>query len=109
MDPKSGIEVDFCINNKLGIRNSLLLSTYCQYDERVAQLGRLVKHWAKSHELVGTADGCLNSYAYVLLTLHYLLSLHPQVVPNLQLLATEHVPVSDSKWGTTDHWDTKFV
>jgi len=74
-DRKAGLEVDFCINNELGVRNSLLLKTYTAYDRRVLQLGRLVKDWAKRHELVGTADGYLNSYAYMLLTIHFLQSL----------------------------------
>jgi len=42
-DRKSDMEVDFCINNELGVRNSMLLKTYCQCDDRVLQLGRLVK------------------------------------------------------------------
>ncbi|CAE8724179.1 unnamed protein product, partial [Polarella glacialis] len=62
-DVKSQMEVDFCINNELGVRNSLLLQSYSRCDNRVLLLGRLVKDWAKKHELVGTADGYLNSYA----------------------------------------------
>lgn len=106
-DIKSQIEVDFCINNELGVRNSLLLYTYCEYDSRLLQVGRLVKDWAKRHELVGTADGYLNSYAYMLLVVHYLQSV--DVVPNLQALATESVKIADSKWGGEDYWETKFV
>ena len=37
---------------------------YCCFDSRVADLGRLVKAFVKSRELVGTADGFLNSYAF---------------------------------------------
>ncbi|CAJ1334451.1 unnamed protein product [Effrenium voratum] len=85
-DPDSGLEVDFLIRNELGIRNSLLLDTYCQCDPRVSVLGKLVKDWAKRHELVGSPDGCLNSYAYMLMTIHFLQHLHPQVIPNLQAL-----------------------
>mmetsp|Transcript_32229 Transcript_32229/g.92763 ORF Transcript_32229/g.92763 Transcript_32229/m.92763 type:complete len:732 (-) Transcript_32229:62-2257(-) len=108
-DILSQMEVDFCINNELGVRNSQLLCAYCQYDDRVRQLGRLVKDWAKRHELVGTADGCLNSYAYMLLVIHFLQQMQPPVVPNLQALATEPVRVVDTKWGCEDYWDTKFV
>lgn len=107
-DRLSGMEVDFCINNELGVRNSHLLNSYCRYDQRVLQLGRLVKDWAKQHELVGTADGCLNSYAYMLLVIHFLQNIQPPVVPNLQMLATEPVKVVDNKWGGEDYWDTKF-
>jgi len=108
-DIYSQMEVDFCINNELGVRNSQLLYAYCNFDDRVLQLGRLVKDWAKRHELVGTADGCLNSYAYMLLVIHFLQSVQPPVVPNLQAQATEPVTVADNKWGGEDYWDTKFV
>merc|ERR1719387_131999 len=103
-DGKTGMEVDFCINNELGVRNSTLLQTYCALDERVVRLGRMVKEWAKRHELVGTADGCLNSYAYMLLVIHYLQGSSPPVVPNLQLSATDSVRITDSKWGCEDSW-----
>jgi len=91
------------------VRNSMLLKTYTAYDRRLLQLGRLVKDWAKKHELVGTADGYLNSYAYMLLTIHFLQSLTPPVVPNLQELASTPHPVSDNKWGCDDRWETKFL
>eukprot|EP00930_Biecheleria_cincta_P071652 TRINITY_DN59125_c0_g1_i1.p1 TRINITY_DN59125_c0_g1~~TRINITY_DN59125_c0_g1_i1.p1 ORF type:complete len:804 (+),score=130.21 TRINITY_DN59125_c0_g1_i1:37-2448(+) len=107
-DSDSGVEVDFCMSNALGIRNSLLLDSYCRCDHRVAQLGRLVKDWAKRHEIVGTADGFLNSYAYMLLVIYYLQVLQPPVLPNLQSLADQSVPCMDSKWGVDDRWETKF-
>ncbi|CAE7197934.1 Tut4 [Symbiodinium natans] len=107
-DRKDNMEVDFCINNELGVRNSLLLNTYCKYDHRVLQLGRLIKEWAKKHELVGVADGCINSYAYMLLVVFFLQSVQPPVVPNLQAMDCESVPVSDRKWGGEDIWETKF-
>lgn len=110
-DKQTQMEVDFCINNELGVRNSKMLAVYCQYDTRVLKLGRLVKDWAKRHQLVGTADGYLNSYAYMLLVIHYLQSLEPPVVPNLQTLApaSASFPVCDKKWGFEDKWETKFV
>eukprot|EP00747_Dinoflagellata_sp_TGD_P122103 gnl/TRDRNA2_/TRDRNA2_173552_c5_seq6.p1 gnl/TRDRNA2_/TRDRNA2_173552_c5~~gnl/TRDRNA2_/TRDRNA2_173552_c5_seq6.p1 ORF type:complete len:539 (+),score=73.94 gnl/TRDRNA2_/TRDRNA2_173552_c5_seq6:85-1701(+) len=108
-DIESGIEVDFCLGNKLGVRNSKLLAAYGRFDGRVHQLGTLVKMWAKRHELVGTPDGCLNSYAWALLTIHYLQSVNDPVVPNLQKLAKESFPISDSKWCSGDCWETKFV
>mmetsp|Transcript_86797 Transcript_86797/g.232644 ORF Transcript_86797/g.232644 Transcript_86797/m.232644 type:complete len:595 (+) Transcript_86797:206-1990(+) len=96
---ETGIEVDLCVNNRLGLRNSALLLLYCRLDKRVAQVGRLVKAWSKHAEIVGTADGCLNSYAFILITVHYLL--HVGVVPNLQLAAKEPVLI--------EGWDTKFL
>eukprot|EP00929_Paragymnodinium_shiwhaense_P085485 TRINITY_DN4587_c0_g1_i1.p1 TRINITY_DN4587_c0_g1~~TRINITY_DN4587_c0_g1_i1.p1 ORF type:complete len:873 (-),score=108.18 TRINITY_DN4587_c0_g1_i1:211-2829(-) len=107
-DAASDLEVDFCISNPLGMRNSSLLNAYCEYDSRVIHLGRLVKDWAKQHELVGTADGYLNSYAYILLTIHYLQAIQPPVAPNLQLMADGSYPVVDNKWGCDDRWETTF-
>jgi len=108
-DRQSGMEIDFCMSQDLGVRNSLLMDCYCRFDVRVVQLGRLVKCWAKRHQLVGTSDGCLNSYAYLLLTVFYLQLQRPPVVPNLQVLATDPKPLHDRKWGCDDVWDTKFV
>eukprot|EP00931_Biecheleriopsis_adriatica_P070756 TRINITY_DN4454_c0_g1_i2.p1 TRINITY_DN4454_c0_g1~~TRINITY_DN4454_c0_g1_i2.p1 ORF type:complete len:753 (-),score=198.88 TRINITY_DN4454_c0_g1_i2:179-2437(-) len=107
-DMRSDMEVDFCVNNKLGVRNSLLLNMYCKCDPRVLHLGRLVKDWAKKHEIVGTADGCLNSYAYMLLVIFFLQNVQPPVVPNLQAMDCESYTVSDRKWGGEDLWETKF-
>jgi len=48
----------------------------------------------------------------MLLVIHYMQSLQPPVLPNLQVLAKESqesVPVTDNKWGTQDRWETKFV
>lgn len=108
-DRRSQMEVDFCVNNELGIRNSALLSTYCRYDDRILRCGRMVKDWAKKHELVGTADGCLNSYAYMLLVIFFLQTLSPPVAPNLQQLSDVSVPIYDHKWGCEDCWETKFL
>jgi DNA polymerase sigma len=41
----TGIEVDFCINNDLGMRNSKLLGSYCNINDKVKDLGRLIKGW----------------------------------------------------------------
>eukprot|EP00435_Cladocopium_sp_Y103_P043006 s66_g12.t1 len=108
-DPVTDLEVDFCIKNDLGIRNSQLLDAYCRCDPRVPVLGKLVKEWTKTHELVGVPDGCLNSYAYMIMMIHYLQSLYPPVVVNLQELATEPHMVKDAKWGVDVQWDTKFL
>ncbi|CAK0829171.1 unnamed protein product [Prorocentrum cordatum] len=107
-DVRTQTEVDFCINNDLGVRNSRMLGCYCEVDQRVSKLGRLIKDWAKRHDLVGSADGYLNSYAYMLLTVFYLQQTTPPVLPNLQKMATEPFLVDSDKWGMEDTWDTKF-
>jgi len=110
IDP-SGIEVDLCVGNLLGLQNSKLVAAYCSLDPRVGALGRHVKNWAKAWELVGSSDGHLTSYAYTLLTIYFLMSTRPPVVPNLQDLAAqgcESVIVKDKRWGREIGWDCKF-
>lgn len=111
VDP-SGVEVDLCVGNQLGVRNSKLVAAYCSLDPRVGEVGRLVKQWAKSLELVGSSDGHLNSYAYTLLTLFYLMKRSPPVIPNLQDLAIQlqcdKVIINDRRWGHDIAWDCRF-
>lgn len=109
VDP-DGTEVDLCVGNYLGRQNSKLVSAYCSLDPRVSMLGKLVKKWAKAFDLVGCVDGHLNSYAYTLVTIYYLMNTNPPVIPNLQDLACgcEPVPITDKKWGTETQWDCKF-
>lgn len=108
----SGIEVDLCIENRLGRRNSLLIAAYCNLDPRVSELGIIVKKWAKAFELVGSSDGHLNSYAYTLMVIYYLMKTDPPVVPNLQDLAsgkgTDPVIVKDHRWGYVAECDCRF-
>ncbi len=52
-DPSTGLEVDLCVNNRLGLRNTELLKAYVAVDPRVAQLGKIIKNWAKWKEIVG--------------------------------------------------------
>mmetsp|Transcript_49304 Transcript_49304/g.90953 ORF Transcript_49304/g.90953 Transcript_49304/m.90953 type:complete len:712 (-) Transcript_49304:258-2393(-) len=108
-DLRSQIEVDVCFNNYLAVVNTKLLLTYHDIDERVGLVGRLVKEWAKKHELVGTADGFLNSYAFMLLVIQFLMTRKPAILPNLQLLADEPNIVQDSKWGFKQDCETKFL
>ena len=88
-------EIDLCVRNTLGWKNSKLIATYCSLDWRVEEVGMLVKHWSKCCEIAFSCDGHLNSYAYSLLTIFYLM--HTQdfpVVPNLQDLAFD----DESDW-----------
>lgn len=110
VDP-SGTEVDLCVSNLLGHRNSKLIAAYCKLDPRVSQVGKLVKQWAKAADLVGCREGLLSSYAYTLLTIFYLMHTKPAVVPNLQDAAAvgeEAVIIRDRRWGHEIGWDCKF-
>jgi terminal uridylyltransferase len=81
---KGTVEVDICVSNVLGVANTQLLAKYASLDERVPALGRTVKAWAKKSRIVGTQDGMLNSYTFVLMVLDYLQNCDPPVIPNLQ-------------------------
>jgi len=72
-----------------------------------------VKQWAKSMELVGSSDGHLNSYAFTLMTLFYLMKRRPPVLPNLQDLGghqdlCERYEIRDRRWGREIPWDCRF-
>lgn len=88
---------------------------------------RRVKGFAKRFEIVGSADGHLNSYAWTLLAVYFLQRCSGQpIVPNLQALrkaisdggsigsadgsAIIDPPklVADKRWGEEHLWDVSF-
>ncbi|CAD7949194.1 unnamed protein product [Amoebophrya sp. A25] len=107
-DPVSKMEVDLCVNNRLGLRNTELLQTYVSLDPRAAQLGKIIKTWAKRKEIVGTTDGYLNSYAYMLMVIFFLQK--RGILPNLQELGKKFgdTPVWVGGESTGENWDTTF-
>ncbi|KAI0565001.1 PAP/25A associated domain family protein [Gracilaria domingensis] len=84
LDSISGLQVDVCVNNTLAVRNTELLKAYVDLDPRFRYVCILVKHWAKRRDLNDAYHGTLSSYAYTLLVIHYLQTLHPAVLPCLQ-------------------------
>jgi len=79
-----GYEADCGINNLLAIENSQLIRAYMTADVRARQLVFIIKHWAKQRKINDPFRGTLSSYAYVLMTIHYLQQLSPPVLPCLQ-------------------------
>eukprot|EP00930_Biecheleria_cincta_P045499 TRINITY_DN31352_c0_g1_i1.p1 TRINITY_DN31352_c0_g1~~TRINITY_DN31352_c0_g1_i1.p1 ORF type:complete len:902 (-),score=160.98 TRINITY_DN31352_c0_g1_i1:137-2842(-) len=77
-----GVAVDLTFNNRLPLHNSQLLRSYAELDSRVADLGRIVKFWAKKRHVNDAQNGTLSSYSHVLLVVHYLQ--YVGVLPNLQ-------------------------
>ena len=82
VDERSGIEVDFNVNNLLGVVNSNLIFTYTQIDQRFHIMNVFLKFWAKSVGLIGAAHGFLSSYALTLMLIAFLQ--HNNVLPHLQ-------------------------
>ena len=79
-----GYDCDIGVNNLLAIENSRLIRAYMTADTRARQLVFVVKHWAKQRKINDPFRGTLSSYAYVLMTIHYLQQLTPPVLPCLQ-------------------------
>ena len=79
-----GYDCDIGVNNLLAIENSQLIRAYMTADTRARQLVFIVKHWAKQRKINDPFRGTLSSYAYVLMTIHYLQQLSPPVLPCLQ-------------------------
>lgn len=86
--PKAGVGIQCDINfaNPLGLHNTLLLRCYSHCDLRVRLMVLFVKAWASRRKINSSYNGTLSSYGYVLMVLHYLVSIaQPYVCPNLQL------------------------
>lgn len=78
----TGLEGDLSIYNTLPLRNTKLLRTYANFDDRILPLGFLLKQFCKTVEIGDASRGSLSSYAYLMLLIHYLQ--HKKVLPNLQ-------------------------
>jgi DNA polymerase sigma len=85
--PKSltGVQCDISCNASLAIQNTQLLRCYAACDKRVTPMVLFVKYWAKTRNINSAYRGCLSSYGYTLMVLHYLVNVAaPPVCPNLQ-------------------------
>lgn len=69
----NSVDIDICVDNMLGYHNSLLMGSYARVDKRVPEFIRRVKCFAKRLEIVGSTDGHLNSYAWTLLAVYFLM------------------------------------
>ena len=85
-----GIHCDINFSNYVAIHNTTLLRCYCKCDPRVREMGIFVKAWAKARKINTPYYGTLSSYGYILMVLHYLMSVaKPPVIPNLQHTARD--------------------
>ncbi len=85
--PKEGVGVqcDIIFSNPLAIHNSAMLRCYNLSDPRVKPMVLFVKAWAKRRKINSPYHGTLSSYGYVLMVLHYLVSIaRPPICLNLQ-------------------------
>jgi len=82
-DPRSGLDVDISLDNRLAIYNSMMLKSYAQ-EERLRRLVLMVKHWASRRGINNAFEGTLSSYAWTLLAIQYAQIVQPPLVPNRQ-------------------------
>ena len=82
-DPRSGLDVDISLDNRLAIYNSHLLKSYAQED-RLRRLVHMVKYWASRRGINNAFDGSLSSYAWTLLTIQHAQLVQPALAPNRQ-------------------------
>lgn len=116
LDPISKLQIDVCVNNTLAVLNTNLIDAYVELDERFRYVCILVKYWAKRRDLNDTYHGTLSSYAYTLLTIHYLQTLDDPVLPCLQRMKDgkqiendEDVPIEmTSNGGGPELYNTYF-
>jgi len=65
-------QVDLSVNNTIPFANTRLLQAYAALDQRVAELGVMVKLWAKAWGLCGAPNGRLSSYAFLMMVIYFL-------------------------------------
>jgi len=82
-DPRSGLDVDISLDNRLAIYNSMMLKSYAQ-EERLRLLVQMVKYWASRRGINNAFEGSLSSYAWTLLTIQHAQMAQPPLVPNRQ-------------------------
>ncbi|KAI0030087.1 hypothetical protein K488DRAFT_72465 [Vararia minispora EC-137] len=81
-DVRSGIHCDICVNERLGLINTYLLSQYCKLLPWLRTLVKTIKIWAKPLGLNDVQAGGFNSYTLTLMTIAWLQSCG--MLPNLQ-------------------------
>jgi len=82
-DPRSGLDVDISLDNRLAIYNSMMLKSYAQED-RLRLLVQMVKYWASRRGINNAFEGSLSSYAWTLLTIQHAQMAQPPLAPNRQ-------------------------
>ena len=102
-DPRSGLDVDISLDNRLAIHNSMMLKSYAQ-EERLQRLIQMVKYWASRRGINNAFEGTLSSYAWTLLSIQHAQLVQPPLAPNRQrTLIRIHSPSKErpTMWATT--------
>ena len=78
-----GFECDVSVQDALSLHKAALLRAYNRADARFGALFRAIKHWARRRGLNDAFRGTLNSFAYALLTIQFLQTRRPPILPCL--------------------------
>ncbi|KAI8097471.1 uncharacterized protein BX664DRAFT_326455 [Halteromyces radiatus] len=110
MDPITKLNCDLSIHNTLAIENSKLIQTYASLDTRIRPLMYLIKYFTKRRSINDAVQGTLNSYAYSILCLHYLMNTNEPLIPNLQKLPNScRDPSCAAKWNNGPQGLRRFL
>ena len=74
------VEVDFLVNRHFEVLNSLLISKYCELDQRFRKTALVLKKWMKDTN--EDKFKRLNSFSVYMLLLAFMI--HQKYLPNLQ-------------------------
>ncbi|PAV80408.1 hypothetical protein WR25_23579 [Diploscapter pachys] len=100
-----GIEGDISYYNTLALYNTRMLKRYCEWaPEILPALGMFAKKWAKFVDIGDPVRGTLSSYAFIVLTIHYLQRTSPPVLPILQ----EEFDDGQVEHSWAEGWDVYF-
>ncbi|KAF8154671.1 hypothetical protein B0H34DRAFT_532452 [Crassisporium funariophilum] len=113
-DPRSGLECDLNINDRLGIINSDMIKRYCDISPVLRPMLFSIKNWAKPLHLNDPSPqnraASFSSYAFALMTIGYLQK--GGHLPNLQDGLATPTPLNPDAlvWSRKPHqgWDVRF-
>jgi len=85
----TGTEVDITVDNLSAFWGSKLLRLYSKLDDRILELGKVVKSWARNQDLVGApSDGYLDASTFIHLVIYFLqVGCHLPIAISLQMAA----------------------
>jgi len=81
-DRETGIKIDICVNNMLGLVNSEYIRRYCLLDSRYLSLCRVLKHLHETHRPYGEQESLkMTNYSMNMMLLVFLIQ--AKVLPNI--------------------------
>lgn len=86
----TGVEIDICVGNELGLQNTLLLKAYCAADVRLHKFMLAVKQWAKARRINDAREGTLSSFSWCVLALYAAKHFKVPITPGFQLTEFAH-------------------